>query len=67
MTNLIDFHFHLDYYKDYRNKYKYINNKLIYTLCMTNMPELYEANTSIFKVTKYVKFALGFNPQLAGS
>ena len=34
---------------------------------MTNMPELYEANTSIFKVTKYVKFALGFNPQLAGS
>lgn len=67
MTNLIDFHFHLDYYEDYRNKYKYINNKLIYTLCMTNMPELYEANTSIFKVTKYVKFALGFNPQLAGS
>lgn len=67
MTNLIDFHFHLDYYEDYINKYEYINNKFIYTLCMTNMPELYEANISILKVTKYVKFALGFNPQLAGS
>lgn len=67
MINLIDFHFHLDYYEDYRNKYEYINKNFIYTLCMTNMPELYEYNTSIFKVTKYIKFALGFNPQLAGS
>lgn len=67
MNNLIDVHFHLDYYEDYKNKYKYINENLIYTLCMTNMPELFEANINMLKQTKYIKFALGFNPQLAGS
>ncbi|AUN04847.1 TatD family hydrolase [Clostridium botulinum] len=67
MGNLIDFHFHLDYYKDYNDKYNYINKNKIYTLCVTNMPELYEQCVNIFKCTQYIKFALGFNPQLVGT
>lgn len=65
MSNLIDFHFHIDYYQDYKKKYEYINKNKIYTLCVTNMPELYGAIREIFEETKYIKFALGFNPQLA--
>lgn len=67
MSNLIDFHFHIDYYQDYKKKYEDINKNKIYTLCVTNMPELYETIKDVFEETKYVKFALGFNPQLAGS
>lgn len=65
MANLVDFHFHLDYYKDYINKYKYINKNKIYTLCVTNMPELYEQCINTFQCTQYIKFALGYNPQFA--
>lgn len=67
MANLVDFHFHIDYYKDYYNHYNYINKNKIYTLCVTNMPELYERCINTFQYTKYVKFALGFNPQFAGT
>lgn len=67
MSNLIDFHFHIDYYEDYKKKYEDINKNKIYTLCVTNMPELYGAIRDIFEETKYIKFALGFNPQLAES
>jgi TatD DNase family protein len=66
MPNLVDFHFHLDYYKDNKYKYDYINKNKIYTLCVTNMPELYESCISTFESTQYIKFALGFNPQFAG-
>lgn len=67
MSNLIDFHFHIDYYEDYKKKYEDINKNKIYTLCVTNMPELYGVIRDIFEETKYIKFALGFNPQLAES
>lgn len=67
MINLVDFHFHLDYYSDNKDKYNYVNEHKIYTLCVTNLPEIYEQCISTFKNTKYVKFALGFNPQFAGS
>jgi len=67
MSNLVDFHFHLDYYKDYNEKYDYINKNKIYTLCVTNMPELYEQCINTFQSTDYIKFALGFNPQFAGT
>lgn len=61
--NLIDFHVHIDYYKDYYEKYNYYNNKHIYTLFVTNLPETYGKCIASFKESKYVKFALGYNPQ----
>lgn len=66
MFNLMDFHFHLDYYKDFNNKYEYLNSNKIYTLCVTNLPELYAECVKTFRTSNYVKFALGFNPQFAG-
>ncbi|HEY8893141.1 MAG TPA: TatD family hydrolase [Clostridium sp.] len=67
MSNLVDFHFHLDYYSDNKDKYNYLNEHKIYTLCVTNLPEIYEQCINTYQNTKYVKFALGFNPQFAGS
>ncbi|WPC42849.1 TatD family hydrolase [Clostridium sp. JS66] len=63
MNNLVDFHFHLDYYKNYYEWYNYLNDRKIYALCVTNLPEIYEACVDKFEETKYVKFALGYNPQ----
>jgi len=64
--NLIDFHVHMDYYKDFYEKYNYYNNNRIYTLSVTNLPEIYEKCIGSFKKSKYVRFALGYNPQFAG-
>ena len=63
MKNLIDTHFHLDFYKNHKQIYKHINNLQQYTLCMTNTPEIYQECQKLYFNTKYVKFALGFNPK----
>lgn len=62
---LIDTHFHLDYYKDHEFWFNKINELEQYTLCVTNSPEVYYSCKKLYKETKYVKFALGFNPQVA--
>ncbi len=63
IRNLIDTHFHLDYYKNHEQVYKGINEKKQYTLCMTNSPGIYLSCKRIYPETKYLKFALGFHPQ----
>ncbi|HBI6963837.1 TPA: TatD family hydrolase [Clostridium perfringens] len=63
MNNLIDTHFHLDYYKNHSDLYNLINTLKQYTLCVTNSPEIFESCVDIYKESKYVKFALGYNPQ----
>lgn len=63
MINLIDTHFHLDFYKNHKDIYKKINELKQYTICMTNSPEVYEECQKIYFNTKYIKFALGFNPK----
>lgn len=64
MINLIDTHFHLDYYKNHNKLYEEINNLRQYTLCVTNLPEVFESCIDLYKQTKYLKFALGYNPQM---
>lgn len=64
--SLIDFHVHIDYYKDFREKFNYYNDKKIYTLFVTNLPEIYGKCINSFKESKFVKLALGYNPQFAG-
>ncbi len=63
MINLIDTHFHLDFYKDHKEIYKKINELKQYTICVTNSPEVYQECQRIYFNTKYIKFALGFNPK----
>lgn len=64
---LIDTHFHLDYYKNHSYWYERINELGQYTLCVTNSPEVYLSCKRLYKETKYIKFALGYNPQVANS
>ncbi|MDJ0304677.1 MULTISPECIES: TatD family hydrolase [Dehalobacter] len=64
MGKLIDTHFHLDHYSDHPNVYKKINEIQQYTLCVTNQPEVFESCMDLYPTTKYVKFAIGYNPQL---
>lgn len=64
MVNLIDTHFHLDYYKNHKEIYNEINKLKQYTLCVTNLPEIYESCIDLYKETNYIKFAIGYNPQM---
>lgn len=64
MINLIDTHFHLDYYENHKKIYDDINKLKQYTLCVTNVPEVFESCFDLYKQTKYLKFALGYNPQM---
>ena len=61
--NLIDTHFHLDYYKNHKYMYDQINDLQQYTLCVTNSPEIYHSCRKLYSESKYVKFGLGYNPQ----
>lgn len=63
MNKLIDTHFHLDYYRDHSKIYKMINELQQYTICVTNQPEVFESCIDLYPTTKYIKFALGYNPQ----
>lgn len=60
---LIDTHFHLDYYENHKYWYDRINELKQYTLCVTNSPGVFHSCKRLYKETKYIKFALGYNPQ----
>lgn len=61
---LIDTHFHLDFYRDHHHWYEQINTLKQYTLCVTNSPEIYYSCKKLYPETQYIKFALGYNPQV---
>lgn len=62
MTKLIDTHFHLDMYRNHKKIFSYLNEKKIYTLCMTNSPGVYISCKNMYSKGKYVRFAMGFHP-----
>lgn len=64
MSVFIDTHFHLDYYKNHCELYKQINNLQQYTVCMTNSPGIYYSLIHLYNSSKYIRFALGFHPQM---
>ena len=59
----IDTHFHLDFYRDHKKWYEYINQINQYTICVTNSPGVYYSCKKMYPETKYLKFALGYNPK----
>lgn len=61
--NLIDTHFHLDFYRDHKHWYEFINQQKQYTLCVTNSPGIFYSCKRMYSETKYLKFALGYNPK----
>lgn len=63
MKHLFDTHFHLDLQKNQIEIIQEIEKSQIYTIAVTNLPELYLRGSSKI-ASKYIKFALGFHPEL---
>lgn len=63
MEYLYDTHFHLDLHKDRDSVISEIENQKIYTIAVTNLPDLYRKE-SIEIASKYIRFSLGFHPEL---
>ena len=63
MEHLFDTHFHLDLQKDRAAAIRDVEEKQIYTIAVTNLPELYRKE-SVEIASKYIRFDLGFHPEL---
>lgn len=62
MQNIIDTHFHLDHYRNYREIAARISELKQYTICVTNSPGVFLSCKNMIPETKYLKFAIGFHP-----
>lgn len=61
----IDTHVHIDFYPNpYELALEY-EKKKIYTLFVTNLPELYEKHLPRFSNLKYIRLCLGYHPQIS--
>lgn len=63
MEHLFDTHFHLDLQKNRAASIREIEEKQIYTIAVTNLPDLYRREFGEI-ASKYIRFALGFHPEL---
>lgn len=63
MENLFDTHFHLDLQKDRAAAIRHIEEQRIYTIAVTNLPDLYRKEKTEV-ASKYIRYALGFHPEL---
>lgn len=62
--NYIDFHVHMDFYsKSDEVIYNYEKNK-IYSLFVTNLPEIYEVHLPKYNKFKFIRLALGYHPEM---
>src|SRR3569623_1505541 len=64
MTALIDFHCHLDLYPDLETEVRRCEAGRIFTLAVTTTPAAWSRNHETTRKTKYVRAALGRQPQL---
>ena len=62
---LHDTHFHLDLFDDHRKVITQIENEKIYTIAVTNVPEVFTHTQHLVEGTKFIRPALGFHPELA--
>lgn len=58
-----DTHIHLDLLKNRRNVLSSIESHQIYTISMTNLPDLYRKEQEMFR-SPFIRLALGFHPEL---
>lgn len=63
-TGLVDFHCHLDLYRDFTATIAECERLGIYTLAVTTTPKAWPRNLELTEKTKYVRTALGLHPQL---
>ena len=62
----LDAHMHFDLYKNRNDILNYVEENRVYTIAMTNLPELYERYLTEYDWSKYkfCRLALGFHPEL---
>lgn len=64
--DLIDYHCHLDLYKDYEQQFKICERRRIATLAVTTTPRAWNRNRELAANSRFVRVALGLHPQLIG-
>lgn len=62
---LHDTHFHLDLFERPKDILGEIEKEKVYTIAVTNIPEVFEHTLLLVQGSKYVRAALGFHPELA--
>lgn len=61
----MDAHMHFDLYKNRQEVLNYIEENNLYTIAVTNLPDLYRRYYAEGWNYKYIRLALGFHPELA--
>lgn len=61
----IDTHVHIDFYSDPMKVALQYESLKIYTLFVTNLPEIFKKHMNAFDNLKYVRLCLGYHPQVA--
>ncbi len=64
---LIDFHCHLDLYRDHAQAIADADEAGVFTLTVTTTPKAWARNYDLTKATKFVRAALGLHPQLVAT
>lgn len=64
ISNLVDFHCHLDLYRDHAAAVSECDRLKIFTLAVTTTPRAWPRNQELATATKHVRAALGLHPQL---
>lgn len=59
-----DTHMHFDLYHNRNDVLTYLEKNRCYTIAITNLPDLFEKYRLCYGSYKYIKFALGFHPEL---
>lgn len=60
----VDFHVHMDFYKNPEKIINTYERMAIYSLFVTNLPEVYEKHLNKYNQYKYIKLALGYHPEM---
>ena len=60
----MDAHMHFDFYDDRNEVLRYVEQKMAYTIAVTNLPQLFEKYKYQYVGNKYLQLALGFHPEL---
>jgi TatD DNase family protein len=63
-SSLVDFHCHLDLYKDHALAVAECERQRIFTLAVTTTPRAWPRNHELARTTTHVRAALGLHPQL---
>lgn len=60
----VDYHVHLDLFRDYKSQFETCAKNGIATLAVTTTPRAWETNKCLAAESNFVRAALGFHPQL---